>query len=98
MRRPRRIESWMHVKDNRKLRRRRRDKHITQVQLAALVGITQQYVSALESGVDADCSERVAERICRYLDVDLEDYFVDHAIVRDGRIATSARGRSKAVA
>ena len=86
-RRPQR-EVWMFVKDPTKLRRRRRDKGLTQQQLAALVGCTQQYVSSLESGLDRDCSERIAEKVCRWLDVDVEDYFEERSVVRTPTVAT----------
>lgn len=78
----------MQVKEPTKLRRRRKDKHFSQTQLAALVGCTQQYISLLESGRDDDCSEKVAERIAKYLDVDLEDYFAEREVVRTPPVAT----------
>lgn len=92
-RRPR-IESWMIVKDPVKMRRRRRDKHLSQKQLAALVGCTQQYISIMERGLDRDCSEKIAERICRYLDVDLDDYFNERR--RMPSVATPSRDGSAA--
>lgn len=91
-------EVWMQVKSNTKLRRRRKDKHFSQAQLAALVGCTQQYISLLESGVDDDCSEKIAERICRYLDVDLEDFFEERELVRLPSITTASRDARKATA
>lgn len=81
----------MHVKDPGKLRRRRRDKDFSQVQLAGLVGCTQQYISLLENGTDADCSEKIAERISKWLDVSLEDYFEERTLVRIPQIATNSR-------
>lgn len=89
-------EVWMHVKDNARLRRRRRDKGFSQKQLAALVDCTQQYISLLESGNDADCSEKIAERISRWLDVDLEDFFEERSVVRMSPVATPSRGGSAA--
>lgn len=94
-RRPR-IVIWMYVKEPTKLRRARKKKHLSQVQLAALAGCTQQYISLLESGDDRDCSEKIAERICRYLDVDLEDYFIENVIARDPQVATVSRGAGDA--
>lgn len=82
----------MQVKDNVRLRRRRKDKGFSQQQLAGLVGCTQQYISLLESGRDADCSEKVAERICKWLDVDLEDYFDERSLIRTPAVATASRG------
>lgn len=81
----------MYVIDPTKLRRRRRDKGLTQQQLAALVDCKQQYISLLESGNDRDCSERIAERICRWLDVDLEDYFEARVVIRTPDVATASR-------
>lgn len=85
------IEVWMKVKDASKLKRRRRDRHLTQVQLAALVGVTQQYISALETGGDQDCSQKVAEKIARWLDVDREDYFDARVVVSTPSITTDSR-------
>lgn len=87
----------MKVKDPDKLRQRRRAKY-SQKQLAALVDCTQQYISLLESGNDTDCSERIAERICHWLDVDLEDYFDTHAVVRTPAVATASRGAGNGTA
>jgi transcriptional regulator with XRE-family HTH domain len=68
-------EDRMYVKDPGRLRRRRTTKGLTQRQLAALVGSTQQYISLLESGKDRDCSERITLKLCRWLEVDPDDYF-----------------------
>lgn len=94
--RRRKVVVWMIVKDATKLRRRRRDKHLSQVQLAALVGCTQQYISLMETGIDRDCTEKIAERICRYLDVDLEDYFDERRVVSGERVTTVSRGSGTA--
>lgn len=94
-RRPRTL-IWMHVNEPLKLRRARKNRRLSQVQLAALVGCSQQYISLLERGEDRDCSEKVAERICRYLDIDLEDYFTEHHVVYDPRVATVTRDNSDA--
>ena len=96
-RRTPRVEVWMIVKDGSRLRRRRKDKQLSQVQLAALVGCTQQYISLIESGVDNDCSEKIAERISRWLDIDLEDYFEEKSRTLTPRDATVSRGRSEKV-
>lgn len=85
----------MYVKDSAKIRRRRKDKGFSQKQLAALVECTQQYISLLESGTDSDCSERIAERICRWLDIDLEDYFEERSIVRMPAVTTDSRVAGK---
>lgn len=86
-RRPR-IEVWMYVKDFSRMRRRRKEKGFSQVQLAALVGCTQQYISLIESGDDRDVSERVADKVCRWLDLETEDVFEERRIVRTPRITS----------
>lgn len=82
----------MYVRSPNKLRRRRRDKGLSQVQLAALVGCSQQYVSLMENGDDRDVSERIAEKISKYLDVDLEDHFEERPVILDPAVATASRG------
>jgi putative transcriptional regulator len=77
-----RSEVWMYVKDPAKLRRRRKDKGLSQVQLASLSGCTQQYISLMENGDDRDCSDKIATRIAKWLDSDLEDLFDERAILR----------------
>ena len=79
----------MYSKDPARLRRRRRDKRLSQMQLAALTGVSQQYISLIETGDDRDVSEKVAERICRYLDVELDDLFDERRPTRD--VATVSR-------
>jgi len=69
----------MYVKDPGRLRRRRTTMGLTQQQLAALVGSTQQYISLLESGKDRNCSERITLKLCRWLEVDPEEYFEERA-------------------
>lgn len=86
----------MHVKDPGKLRRRRKDKGYSQADLAKLVVCTQQYISMLENGTDSDCSERIAERICKRLGVDLEDFFEERSLPRIQPVATPSRGGSAA--
>jgi len=85
------VEVWMFVKSPEKLRRRRRDQRMSQVQLAALAGCTQQYISLIEKGDDRDVSEKIAEKISRYLNVDLEDYFDERRTVRTPAVATPSR-------
>lgn len=75
-------ETWMRVIDPTKIRRRRLDKGFTQSQLAALAGCSQQYISMLESGVDHDCSDRIARQVARWLDVNREDLFEAREIQR----------------
>lgn len=89
-------EVWMYVIDPNKLKRRRREKGLTQEQLAVFGRCTQQYVSLLESGRDRDCSEDIALRIAKALDVTLEDYFEAREVVRTTAVATASRGGSAA--
>lgn len=89
-----RIVVYMYVKEPVKLRRARKTKGLSQVQLAALAGCTQQYISLLESGEDRDCSEKIAERVCRYLDINLEDHFVEHVAIHDDTREQVATQRS----
>lgn len=84
----------MFVKSPEKLRRRRRGQGLSQVQLAALAGCTQQYISLIEKGDDRDVSEKIAEKISRFLNVDLEDYFDERRVSRMPSVATPSRGRS----
>lgn len=81
----------MLVIDPAKLKRRRKAKGLTQEQLAIFSRCTQQYVSLLESGVDRDCSEDIALRISKALDIDLEDYFEAREIIRTPGITTVSR-------
>lgn len=85
----------MLVIDPAKLKRRRKAKGLTQEQLAIFGRCTQQYVSLLESGVDRDCSEDIALRISKALDIDVEDYFEAREIVRSSDVATDTRGAGK---
>lgn len=61
-----------------RLRRARIRLGYTQKDLASLVGCKQQYVSALETGHDTDCSEVIALLICDRLNIELEDAFEVH--------------------
>lgn len=89
-------EVWMYVKDGPRLGRRRRARGISQSQLAALAKCTQQYVSLIERGVDTDVSERIALAICKWLDIELEDYFEERSVVVTPTVATSSRDGSAA--
>ena len=60
----------------------RRKLGYTQTTFAALVGVTQQYVSLLESGADTDCSERVALAITRSLGLEPGDVFTEPEATR----------------
>ncbi len=84
----------MIVIDGSRLRRKRKNAGYSQKDLALLIPCTQQYISMLENGTDTDCSERIAERICKRLNVDLEDLFEERQLVRTTPVATSSRDGS----
>lgn len=65
----------MKVTHPERIRRARQKLDYSQVDLARLVGCTQQYISAIETGTDNDVSDEVALRICRRLGIDLEYAF-----------------------
>lgn len=67
----------MKVTHPERLYRERLRKGYSQTDLGALVGVTQQYISLLESGKDRDCSGELAMRISQRLDIDLE-YAFEH--------------------
>ena len=85
------IGAWMNVTNPRRIAIARKKLHYTQANLAALVGCTQQYISALESGTDTDCSEQIALRICKRLGVELEDAFEEKPIFT---VPTKTRSKS----
>lgn len=95
--RPRRTEVYMRVIDPAKLRRARKRAGYTQDELARLARMAQQYVSMLETGADKDCSEQIAERICKYLDIDLGDYFAPISTSRVSTVTTPSRGTGKSL-
>lgn len=90
----RRVEVWMRVKDPKKLERARKNQRYTQAELARLARISQQYISVMENEKirnRPDISEAIAERICRYLAVDLEDHFADVEPLVTPAVATRSR-------
>jgi transcriptional regulator with XRE-family HTH domain len=86
----------MIVRDGSRMRRKRKDAGYSQADLAALAGCTQQYISMLENGTDLDCSERIAEKIAKRLNVDLEDLFEERQLVRTQPVTTPSRDGSAA--
>lgn len=89
----------MRVKDPKKLERARRNRKFTQAELARLARISQQYISVLENEKITnrpDVSEAIAERICRYLAIDLEDHFADVAPLGAPTVTTPSRVGSRA--
>lgn len=95
---PRQLGVWMKLMDPDRLRRRRRDRHYTQANLAALVGCTQQYISLMEKGLDTDCSELIARKIAKRLDAPLEDLFEERESLSMAARATSKGGSRKVAA
>lgn len=59
------------------IRRRRSRLRFTQADLAQLAGVSQQFISLLETGSNRYCSRAVAEKIAMRLDIDLEDAFTE---------------------
>ncbi|MCO6633047.1 helix-turn-helix domain-containing protein [Cutibacterium avidum] len=55
--------------------RARRRRSLSQTDLAAITGCTQQFISMIETGTTRTCSEALALTICRKLDIDVEDAF-----------------------
>lgn len=72
------LGTYVRTKANKlpKLKQRRVDKGLTQKQLGALCNETSQAaISMLESGRMSTCTEELALLVCKWLDIDLEDYF-----------------------
>lgn len=70
-------EAWMRVKDPAAIRRARKARGFSQRDLAALCKCTQAAISALETGTMKTCSADLAKIICRRVERDLEDLFID---------------------
>lgn len=101
MKRPTRrlpIEAWMLIKDPDDLKKARRKRGYTQVELAGLCRVTQQYISAMERGSDKDISDNVAYRICKWLDVDVDYLFEEKKVIRTSRVATPSRASGNVAA
>lgn len=63
-----------------------------QADVAAKLGVSQQYISRVERGVEKECSPQFARLLCRYLDIDIDEVFdlettprIRHRIVRKSR-------------
>ncbi|MEJ6544531.1 helix-turn-helix transcriptional regulator [Brachybacterium paraconglomeratum] len=70
-------EAWMLVKDPAAIRRARKARGFSQRDLAALCKCTQAAISALETGTMKSCSADLAKILCRRVERDLEDLFID---------------------
>lgn len=92
-------EAWMRVKDPAAIRRARKARGFSQRDLAALCKCTQAAISALETGTMKTCSADLAKIICRRVERDLEDLFIDPAAEVVPMVTTAPRSvGTKAVA
>ena len=92
-------EAWMRVKDPAAIRRARKARDFSQRDLAALCKCTQATISALETGTMKTCSADLAKIICRRVERDLEDLFIDPKAEALPRVTNDPRSMSeKAVA
>lgn len=87
---------WMKVTNPKRIATRRKRMGYTQTDLAALIGCTQQYVSMLETGIDTDCSEAIARKIAKRLDIDLEEVFEEREVFAAPDKASSKHGSKPA--
>ncbi|WAM36575.1 helix-turn-helix domain-containing protein [Caldicellulosiruptor acetigenus] len=54
-----------------KIRHLRKEKGLTQKELAKLTGISQSYISELEAGIKTNPSIEIAKRIAEVLEIDI---------------------------
>lgn len=80
----------MRVIDPDRIAAARRRKKYTQRQLAYLTGCTQASISGLETGTMSTCSQTLAEKICHWLDRDLDELFTTHDRSRVNRVTNAA--------
>ena len=59
------------------LRARRKELHLTQVQLAAMTGISQSYISDMESGQHPNVTIATIRRIAAALKLDVAELLAD---------------------
>lgn len=85
----------MRVLDGQRIARARRRYDYSQTDLANMVGVTQQYISLIETGADSDISERVALAIAKRLGADLEYLFDTREIPRVHRNTRSKQGNKR---
>ncbi|WP_431696489.1 helix-turn-helix transcriptional regulator [Kocuria rhizophila] len=76
-----------------RLKIRRKAAKFTQYELALLCRCSQAAISGLETGNMEQCSEDLARQICKWLDRDLEELFVESPTSRTHRV-TNALGSS----
>jgi putative transcriptional regulator len=60
-----------------KLAALRKQKKLTQEELAAAAGITRNYISKIENGTDVNVSLKVLSAIAKKLEVKISDIFLD---------------------
>lgn len=70
-----RREEWMRVKDATRLRNWRKQRRLSQGQLATLARCTQQFISQLETGVEKTLTPGLAIGIAAWLEVPWEELF-----------------------
>ena len=92
------VGAWMKVTNPKRIKTRRERLGYSQVDLAALVGCSQQYISLLETGSDDDCSEAIARKIAKRLDIDLEEAFEERTIYGEPAKASSTHANKKRAA
>ena len=64
-------------KMNQNLKIARIKKNLTQMELAKQVGITNKYLSQIETGVSKNPSKSVMEKIARVLECSVQELFFD---------------------
>lgn len=83
-------EVWMKVTNPAGMKRARKRAGYTQYDLAALTRCTQATISALETGAMRGCSEDLAQSICKWIKLDIEDLFERHEGSRVHRVTNAA--------
>jgi putative transcriptional regulator len=58
----------------------RKSKHLTQAELAKLVGISRPYLSDIETGKYKNPGSLVLLRLAKALDAKVEDIFFEHSV------------------
>ncbi|MBE7195023.1 MAG: helix-turn-helix transcriptional regulator [Gordonia polyisoprenivorans] len=84
-----RKEYWMQVRDPAKIRRWRKQRHYSQLDLAMLTKRSQQSISLIERGEMRSITEDFALAIAARLDVPWEELFEAHEIVTSAPVSTA---------
>ena len=88
----------MEVKDPGQVRRWRKQRHLTQRDLAYLVRRTQATIYLIEAGKLKTITEDLAMAIAARLDVPWEDLFVAHEVVHLPDVSSEVRSNDQAAA